>query len=340
MTTPTPPSRQVPEGSVLSPVSVVLRVPSQRNKYLSMSPWTDPGSTPWARNWTRHALSLGAGKDSTALYLLACDGLIRPYEVAIFSDTMREPKPVYAHLDRLEEYGKAHGGAPIVRVKTGDLGEDTFTKRSVSVPVWILKADGTIGKGGKWCTDKYKTRPINAYLRKWANIPARGCKIPIVRLSLGIATEEATRRKTSKDPWLVKAHPLLTTKDDPEGIGWSRDDCQDYLDSKGFADTPKSACVMCAYHSDELWAEIKHLDPEGFEYACTVDERIRYGTREGEDLEGATFFLHRSCVPLRLVILPPYVPGAAKNSVGCSPFSCARDGSQMSLLDFDEEDVA
>jgi hypothetical protein len=45
-------------------------------------------------------LSLGAGVQSTAVLLLACDGAIPPFDAAYFADTGWEPKPVYANLAR------------------------------------------------------------------------------------------------------------------------------------------------------------------------------------------------------------------------------------------------
>ena len=276
--------------------------------------------------------SLGAGVQSTAMYLLACDGLRREQpELAVFADTGGEPAYVYEHLSRLEEYGKTNGGPPIVRVSAGVLHEDMFVKRSVSPPLWIKKTDGSLGFGGRWCTDKYKTRPIQTFLRSWAPVP-RGATEPIVRLCLGISTDEATRQKTSKEKWMIYSHPLLSERDEIEGLDWSRADCLKYLRERGFESTPKSACGYCGYHSDALWAEVKQLDPAAFALACALDERARKGTR-GDDEGEKEYFLHRSLIPLRNVTLPEYVPGASEDSVGCSPFGCSRDGSQVSLLD-------
>lgn len=291
----------------------------------------------------RYFDSLGAGVQSTTMYLLACEGRRWPMpEAAVFADTGGEPRYVYDHLDRLEEFGKSHDGPPIVRVSAGDLMADTMTKRSVSPPLWVkrspewLDAHPTKDRrelvpGGRWCTDKYKTRPILAWLRKEVAVP-RGCRTARVYLGLGITTDEETRQKTSNEPWLVYRHPLLTVLDDVDGLGWSRDRCRDYLADRGWGEVPKSACTYCPYHVDELWAEIKALDPEGFAEAVRFDERVRYGTR-GDDEEGLTFFVHRTGRPLREVELPPYRPGAASASVGCSPFSCARGGSQISLFE-------
>ncbi len=49
-----------------------------------------------------HILNLGAGVQSTALYLMFCRGDIEPtIDYAIFADTGEEPQAVYAHLEWL-----------------------------------------------------------------------------------------------------------------------------------------------------------------------------------------------------------------------------------------------
>ena len=62
-----------------------------------------------------HFLNLGAGVQSTALFLMSIDGdepLVPRYDAAIFADVQEEPDDVYKHLDWLD----AQGGPPIARV--------------------------------------------------------------------------------------------------------------------------------------------------------------------------------------------------------------------------------
>ena len=60
---------------------------------------------------TTHILSLGAGVQSTTLYLMFLHGEITPQiDCAIFADTGEEPESVYEHLEWL----KAQGGPPIL----------------------------------------------------------------------------------------------------------------------------------------------------------------------------------------------------------------------------------
>jgi len=49
-----------------------------------------------------HVLNLGAGVQSTTLYLMSMSGEVRPFDVAIFADTGEEPQAVYKHLEWLQ----------------------------------------------------------------------------------------------------------------------------------------------------------------------------------------------------------------------------------------------
>jgi hypothetical protein len=268
------------------------------------------------RRKPKRVLSLGAGVQSTALLLLACQRRIEPWDVAVFADTGGEPSYVYEHLDKLTEYA-AQFDQQVVKVSNGDLLQDTLTKKSVSPPLWMKRSDGKPGGPGfRGCTDRYKVRPIDKWLRQYADVP-NGCTKTMVNLGIGISTDESIRMKDSRQPWIHHTFPLID-------LGWSRDDCQAYLNELGWGTTPKSACTYCPYHSDELWAEVKALDPRGWDEAIEFDKKVRLGTRQ-RDEGGVTFFLHRSYQPLDQVELPEYVPGAVGEGVGCSPFACVGD---------------
>ena len=70
----------------------------------------------------KHYLNLGAGVQSTALYLMSIDGdepEVPKFDAAIFADTQEEPDEVYRHLEWLEQ----QGGPPILRTTAGRLGD-------------------------------------------------------------------------------------------------------------------------------------------------------------------------------------------------------------------------
>lgn len=89
--------------------------------------------TPVFRGSELHILNLGAGVQSTELYMMAMRGQIRPFDFAIFSDTQDEPgsrerqqglpdpeESVYAHLDWLATQAKyLDSSSPLVKSSPG-----------------------------------------------------------------------------------------------------------------------------------------------------------------------------------------------------------------------------
>lgn len=67
----------------------------------------------------------GAGRQSTALLLMSCEGLVPKIDFAIFSDTGWEFPEVYDHLAALTEYA-ADFGIPIYRASHGYLQDDVL----------------------------------------------------------------------------------------------------------------------------------------------------------------------------------------------------------------------
>jgi hypothetical protein len=63
---------------------------------------------------TLHILNLGAGIQSTTLYLMSLKGeeseFVPRFDYAVFADTQEEPASVYRHLDWL----RSLGGIPIL----------------------------------------------------------------------------------------------------------------------------------------------------------------------------------------------------------------------------------
>lgn len=258
-------------------------------------------------------LSLGAGVQSTALVIMAGEGVIPKWDLCVFADTGWEPEFVYSHLRKLASYATSKD-MQIVEVKKGNLQDDTFTKRSVSPPLWVLGPDGKgKGPGFRGCTSKYKVEPIEKFLRTYCKVP-RGCKEVKLDLGIGISLDEFFRARSSRHPWINHTFPLLELK-------WSRQYCIEFLIEFGWGGTPKSACVGCPYHSDALWKEIKERSPQDWEAVLEFDEAIRNGTRGQE--EPHTFYLHRSYQPLKMIDFTNTAPDLAQ--VGCSPFACPGD---------------
>jgi len=226
-------------------------------------------------------VSLGAGVQSSAMLLMALDGVFGVVpDAAIFADTGFEPKDVYDWLDKLEQMVKPF---PIHRVENGNLRADAESgsangHRMAAIPFFM--DDGRV-MGRRQCTNEYKLVPIKRWVR--AN-----CKQ--AEMLIGISTDEAHRMKPSRVKYITNRYPLIENR-------LSRVDCVKYLVERVGTEPPKSACIGCPYHGDAFWLKLKRESPEEFQAACEFDEAIRTSGRMK-----LPQFVHRSCRPLSKVV--------------------------------------
>jgi hypothetical protein len=248
-------------------------------------------------------LSLGAGVQSSALYALAVEGTVGPRpDVAVFADTQQEPPWVYGQLVELERFGA--GVLPITIVSGGDLGEAVRKKigalsgRFASVPFWV-ESEATPGRaapGRRQCTREFKIDVVHQEIRRRLGLgprqqaPARG---KTACTWIGISTDEASRAKDSRVPWVTNRWPLLELR-------LSRADCEAVLRACGLPVPEKSACVFCPYRQDVEWARWRERHPEQFARAVAWDEAVRDASRAGLRRPQ---FVSRSLAPL--ASLPP-----------------------------------
>ncbi len=119
-------------------------------------------------------LNLGAGVQSTAIFLMIMDGDLPPVDFAIFADTGDEPKSVYQHLEKLKQMNAME----IVTVTQGNLGQDLIDgvnstgQRFVSIPSYLSHGNSgeKTGLGRRQCTAEYKLKPIIWLLFLLSNI--------------------------------------------------------------------------------------------------------------------------------------------------------------------------
>src|SRR4051794_1126569 len=111
-----------------------------------------------------HVLNLGAGVQSTCLYLLAREPNAQlRFDLAIFADTGEEPAAVYTHLDYLRSLGQ-----PEIWVRsTGKLGDDLIHGVNstgqwfASIPAFTKDDKGRVGMVRRQCTKEYKIDVVN-----------------------------------------------------------------------------------------------------------------------------------------------------------------------------------
>jgi hypothetical protein len=252
----------------------------------------------------RRILNLGAGVQSTTVYLMYLRGEIEPgIECAIFADTGEESASVYAHLEWLQSLG----GPPIVVRTIGRLGDDLTRGRNstggrfASIPAFTAAIEGAkAGMVPRQCTKEYKIEVIERFLRRELLGLQRGQRVPkgtSIAQVYGISLDEAGRsiriRSRLEDrAWLTPEFPLIDRM-------MTRGGCLNWLEAFGVPhEVQKSACVFCPFKSNAEWRRLRDTDSEGWARAVEVDVALRVeGAVVNRKLD-QKLYVHRSCVPL------------------------------------------
>lgn len=250
-----------------------------------------------------HVLSMGGGTQTLALTLMALEGMINNVipDYIIFSDTGNEPNWVHWQVEKLNDYIKEKYNKEIIIVKDRNIYDDVFKatetgERVASLPYHTIDGTGKEyldGMGKRQCTNDYKIQAVNRKVRELLGYKPRQRVQEVVHMWKGITVDEIQRVKPILNPkYTVAEHPFV------EVLEFDRSNCIAYVERVlGF--TPKkSSCVICPFHDNMYWLEIKKEEPEEFEKACILDEKIRSGLKYKDQL-----YLHKSRKPLREVDL-------------------------------------
>ena len=264
----------------------------------------------------KQVLSFGAGVQSTALLLMSCKGLLPKLDCAIFADVGNEPKKVYEHLEWCKVEGEKHG-IPVVTVKwtEGGLRNDVASAlsdkdggRIAGLPFFTATVEGEVdGMSRRQCTADYKIKPINKYLRTeilGLKPRQRASKEVVIKQWMGISFDESTRAKPARERWKEHVFPFLDWgMDSPNGKTWRRYQIINWLE-ENYPEivVPRSACIICPFHSNEEWRNVKK-NPKEWEDACQFDEAIRKDQRTKKGSLTSFLYVHRSGKPLREVDL-------------------------------------
>lgn len=240
-------------------------------------------------------LSLGAGRQSTALYLMIAAGELGTEvpTVAIFADTGDEPSDTYTHLERLErDFGHL---LPIRRVGLGyslsSAAKDSIggRKRWPAIPLHVRNKGNEQAMLRRQCTREFKVEPIEKEIRRMLGV-GKGQRVPkgvAVESWQGISLDEVTRMKDNPRHYITNRYPLIFDRP------MTASQCAEYNESRGYP-APKSACVFCPYTDNSRWRDMKMNRPEDFARAVEFDRVVRVG------LKGVTqeAYVHRSLQPL------------------------------------------
>ena len=252
-----------------------------------------------------HILSLGAGVQSTTLYLMFMRGDLAPQiNYAIFADTGEEPAPVYRHLEWL----KSLNGPPILVRSIGKLGEGlkpgwrATGQRYASIPAHDSdEPEPPKGLIRHQCSRQYKLEVIEQTIRNEIVGLNPHQLFPRYEVHvwqyLGISFDEAgraarTRLRFAEMPWATPEFPLIERQ-------MTYFMCQRWLQTFGVPhEVSRPACVFCPHRSNDEWRWLRDNDPAGFQRAVEIDVALRTPVNiVNRNLE-QKLYVHRSCVPL------------------------------------------
>ena len=234
-------------------------------------------------------LSLGAGKQSSVLYLGAVEGMFGDPAgmIAIFANTMNERSATYAWLDELEQIGGTV--IPILRPSAGNLKEDALRSmrespsRFLPIPAYCVSGQRE-GMGRRQCTRSHKLEVIHQEVRRQLGLKRGevGKGRFRVEVWIGISLDESHRARPSRYPILGYRWPLLIEQP------MTRADCIRWLEERGHDKVVPSSCWHCPFKNDRDWMELRANDPAAWEEAVAFDREI--------NVEG--HYLHVSLKPL------------------------------------------
>lgn len=291
-----------------------------------------------------HILNLGAGVQSTTLYLMSMRGEVPKFDLAVFADTQDEPGAVYQHLDWL----RSLGGPEIRTYTAGRLGDDLVngrntTGRFAAIPAFTTtnqprvvvdrneegieigrhEEPPTVGRTRRQCSKEYKTEVIERAIRR--DVLGLGPRQRVTRRRVapgafayfagkqevhvhqyfGISYDERSRASRIFELFLEK--PAYTCHFPLMDRLMTRANCIEWLHEFGNVphEVPRSACVYCPFHTDLEWARLKTANGADWRRAVEVDAALRStGAVANRDMK-QTMFVHRSCKPLTQIEFHP-----------------------------------
>ena len=245
-------------------------------------------------------LSLGAGVQSSTLLFKILYEEIAPVDVAYFADTGNEPEEVYNWLNFLKKEAKGKLEIKTVRNdrNTGSIYTDILSEDGwfAGIPVYTQdtskEGSSQNGMSRRQCTDRYKIQPILKEVRKELGVD--NLRDRCVEMVMGISYDEIQRAKIPPNKWQINAYPLVENK-------ITREECFHWMSRNNLPTPPRSACIICPYHSNEEWSRIKTEHPKEWEEAVYFDEQLRSPDSKSTFVSkfDSKLFLHKSRVSLK-----------------------------------------
>lgn len=209
-------------------------------------------------NNKRLVVAFGGGVNSTAMLVEMHRRRIKP-DLILFADTGGERPETYSAVVAVSDWLESHGIPRVVTVSepSRSLEDDCLNRNQLPA----------IAYGFKSCSERWKIRPCQRYLKKWINSGET------VINAVGFDAGEERRVKNSDDPRWVNWFPLIEW-------GIYRDDCESICLSEGLP-IGKSSCFFCPNMKKHEIFELKKKHPALLERALTMERNAELTTVKG-----------------------------------------------------------
>jgi len=218
-------------------------------------------------------VSWGGGTNSTALLVGMHQKAIRP-DLILFADTGGEKPDTYIYLHIMNLWIKENTDFPrIIRVQ--DHGKYTSLENEC-LTTGKLPA---LAYGYKTCSQKYKIRPQDNYLKKWA--PAIECwgQGEKVTKVIGIDAGEIRRATYTEDDKFKVIYPLIDWN-------WAREECIEAIKGAGLKLPGKSACFYCPASKKPEILELQKTHPDLLARALKIEDNAAPNLTKRKGLGG------------------------------------------------------
>lgn len=230
-------------------------------------------------------LSFGAGMQSTALALMACENAqangelpypaVPVYDAVIYCDLGLEAPWVYDQLEFTRNACQKAGiffkvlNTPLYQDFLDNFGE----RRTISIPWWTIREDGHKSKMPRNCTIDYKVNEITKYVR-WELLGyQKGQRlkpedIKAHEMHMGFSIEESRRCHENPHQLFVNRFPLVD-------MGFDRAASYAYILENWDMKTKASVCAFCPFHRNYFFWHIKDHAPATYQAVVKVDHLLR-----------------------------------------------------------------
>ncbi len=199
---------------------------------------------------TPNIVSFGAGQNSTAMIIMMKSEGIRIDEI-IFAETKNEMPKTYIFLKEFKEWCKKNDlKFTEVQSPLGNLRKHYEDKKII--PYRMFRS----------CTDKFKVRPINKYIKE--KYPKQQ-----VNMFMGIASDEKHRAERMGDKTNIHFEfPLVEKEIDRQG-------CIDIIKEEGLSVPVKSGCYFCPFQPKNEWIKLYEKYPKLFDECIKFEKNGR-----------------------------------------------------------------